>query len=130
LSRQFDSLEDMIGALRAAGVGTVFLATKVATAVTPGGDQIAFRGRVVVSAELPDGPAEYVEQVMPYITGTKSPNLSASPERAADLRAAQLALARQLRSYRGEYRGVVASARTRLTTLLAEAGLTVAEPDD
>jgi hypothetical protein len=130
LSRQFDSLEDMIGALRAAGVGTVFLATKVATAVTPGGDQIAFRGRVVVSAELPDGPAEYVEQVMPYITGAKSPNLSASPERAADLRAAQLALARQLRSYRGEYRGVVASARTRLTTLLAEAGLTVAEPDD
>lgn len=130
MSQEFDSLADMIDALRAVGVETVSLATKVATAVTPGGDQIAFRGRVVVSAELPEGRAEYVEQVMPYITGTKSPDLPASPERAADLRAAQLALARQLRSYRGEYRGVVASARTRLTTQLADAGLSVVEPDE
>jgi hypothetical protein len=130
LPQEFENLADMIDALRTAGVENVSLATKVATTVTPGGDQIAFRGRIVVSADLPGARAEYVEQVMPYIAGTKSPDLPASPERAADLRSAQLALARQLRSYRGEYRGVVASTRARLATQLCEAGLAVVESDE
>jgi uncharacterized protein YaiL (DUF2058 family) len=67
---------------------------------------------------------------MPYVTTTKSPDLPALEEHAAGLRAAQLALARQLRSYRGEYHAVVDSAKANVARRLAEAGIAVVEPED
>jgi hypothetical protein len=121
----------MIDALRAAGVTRASLLGRIATTTSPGGDQVAFRGRIEVTALLSEGErAEYVEQVMPYITSTMSPELSASADKATDLRSAQLALARQLRSYRGEYQAVVEAARQRLTERLTEAGISVVEQEE
>jgi len=131
LGHEFETIDDLIGALTAEGVREVTLAAKVATTTIPGGDQISFRGRIVVEATLPGGPrAEYVEQVMPYIATTRSPGIAATADQAANLRAAQRALARQLRSYRGEYQGVVAAARAHVTEKLRRADITVVEPDD
>ena len=130
-SRQFDNIDELIGFLRAKRIGEATLSVRVATTTSPGGDQIAFRGRVVVEAKYGrSSRAEYVEQVMPYVTTTKSPDLPALEEHAAGLRAAQLALARQLRSYRGEYHAVVDSAKANVARRLAEAGIAVVEPED
>jgi len=118
-------------ALRASGVREVTVTGKVATSTSPGGDQIAFRGRLVVSADLgAETRAEYVEQIMPYVASTKSPQIAAIPESAVDLRAAQMALAGHLRAYRGEYPGVVDAARARLVETLTRAGMDVVEPED
>jgi hypothetical protein len=131
LGHEFETIEDLIGALRAENVREVTLAAKVATTTTPGGDQISFRGRIVIEAALPSGErAEYVEQIMPYITTTKSPGLDPTADKARDLRQAQLFLARQLRSYRGEYQGVVSAARAEVTEKLRQAGIVVVEPSD
>lgn len=131
MAGEFAKLDEFIEALRAAGVKEAGLSAKVATTTSPGGDEIAFRGRIVVEGQLPGGEqVEYVEQIMPYVTSTRSPHLTATAEGAGALRAAQLALARQLRSYRGEYQGVVAAVRAQLTQRLAEAGLSVVEPED
>lgn len=130
MAREYESLEEMIEALRGAGVATASLSGRVACTTTPGGDQVAFRGRLVVSAELTDGEqAEYTEQVMPYTASTLSPDLPATEEKAGDLRAAQLMLARQLRSYRGEYQAVVDAARQQLMRRLEEAGIAVVEEE-
>ncbi len=130
MRREFYTIDDLIQALKAQEVASAALTAKVATTTSPGGEQIAFRGRLVIEAELPGGErAEYVEQVMPYIANTKFPEVAATADRAAELRAAQLALARQLRSYRGEYQGVVAGARTHLTEKLEKAGIRVVEAD-
>lgn len=131
VAREYDNLDGMIEALRGAGVATASLSGRVATMTMPGGDQIAFRGRIVVSAELGDGErAEYTEQVMPYIANTMSPDLPAKQEKAADLRAAQRALSVQLRSYRGEYQAVLDAVRERLTRKLGEAGIAVVEREE
>ena len=131
MGHEFETIDDLIGALRAESVREVTLSAKVATTTTPGGDQISFRGRIVIEAALPSGErAEYVEQIMPYITTTKSPGLDATADKARDLRQAQLTLARQLRSYRGEYQGVVAAARAQVTEKLRLAGIVVVEPGD
>jgi len=131
LPRQFKTVEEMVRALRTKGIQQVTLSAKVATTTSPGGEQIAFRGRIVVEAKPPrGGRLEYVEQVMPYIANTKSPDIAMTEERSADLRAAQLTLARQLRSYRGEYQGVVASARAQLIERLQRDGIAVVEPED
>ncbi len=131
MARQFEDIEDLISALRAQDVREATLTAKVATSTTPGGEQIAFRGRLVVEAKLAEAEtATYVEQVMPYIAHAKSPQLGAAEEAAADLRSAQLALARQLRSYRGEYQAVVGAARAQLTARLKEAGIEVVDPDE
>jgi hypothetical protein len=131
VQRQFDSLDGLIGFLRGKKIGEATLSARVATTTSPGGDQIAFRGRVVVEARYgKKSRAEYVEQVMPYITSTRSPDLPASAERASDLRSAQLALARQLRSYRGEYHAVVDASKGDLARKLREAGIAVVEPRD
>jgi len=129
VAKQVQTVQELIEVLRDQGLREVVVASKIATTTSPGGDQIAFRGRLVVSADTPSGETvEYVEHVMPYIASTKSPQLPATAEAAPDLRGAQLALAGQLRAYRGEYQGVVVSARGRLVNMLKEAGIEVVEP--
>ncbi|UCC68262.1 MAG: hypothetical protein JSV79_14340 [Armatimonadota bacterium] len=131
MAKQIQGVQELIEALRQHGVSRVEVARRIATTTNPGGDQIAFRGRLVVSADTPSGETlEYVEHVMPYIASTKSPQLPATAETAPDLRAAQAALAGQLRAYRGEYQGVVGSARGRLVEVLKEAGMDVVEPEE
>ena len=131
MPREFENLENLIDFLRARGIDTVTLTGRVATTTSPGGEQIAFRGRIAVEADLGAGEqASYNDEVMPYITTTKSPDLPANEEHAGDLRSAQLALARQLRSYRGEYKGLVDAAKARLTAMLAEAGIKAVERED
>lgn len=131
MAKQFQSMREMIQELQGRDVRQVTVAGKVATTTSPGGERIAFRGRIVVEAELAEGErAEYVEQVMPYVTHTETPDLPPAQERAAQLRRAQQSLARQLRSYRGEYQGVVDGVRSRVTRELEEAGLTIVEPEE
>ncbi len=131
MTRQFASLDELVGFLRTKKIGEVGLSARVATTTSPGGDQISFRGRIVVEAKYgKQSRAEYMEQVMPYITATRSPDLPASAEHASSLRSAQLELARQLRSYRGEYHAVVDAAKAGLTRRLREAGIAVVEPQD
>ena len=129
--KEVQTIEELIDALQEQGVREVVIAGRIATSTSPGGDQIAFRGSLLVSAEAASGETfEYVEQVMPYIANTTSPQISATAETAADLRAAQLALAGQLRAYRGEYQGVVSAARARLADRLSQAGIAVVEPGE
>ena len=128
MNKQFDTLDSLIEALKARGIGQVELAGKVATTVSPGGQPISFRGRMIVSADLGSGErAEYVEQVRPHVAHKEAAEVPVEEERAAELKQAQLALARQLRAYRGEYEGVMDAARSRLAQRLRAAGLTIAE---
>jgi hypothetical protein len=127
--REFDDIDKLIAALRSESAPKATLTAKVATATSPGGGQIAFRGSIVVEVQLGESEtATYVDHVMPYITNTKAPQ--AGEGAAADLRSMQLALARQLRSYRGEYQAVVDAARAKLAATLEEAGVRIVEPDD
>lgn len=131
MPRQFERVDDLIAFLRARKIGEVALSARVATTTSPGGEQMSFRGRIVAAARYGrSSRAEYVEQVMPYIASTRSPDLPAAVDRAADLRTAQLALARQLRTYRGEYEAVVEAAKERLASRLAEAGIAVVESEE
>lgn len=131
MAREFDDIDRLIAALREESAREATLTAKVATTTSPGGEQIAFRGRIVVEARLGEADtAVYVEQVMPYVANTKSTQSGPSGERAADLRSAQLALARQLRSYRGEYQAVVDAARKQIVAKLEDAGVQVVEPHD
>jgi hypothetical protein len=131
LRRQFDTVDDLIAFLRARKIGEVTLSARVGTTTSPGGEQMSFRGRIVAEAGYGRGSrAEYVEQVMPYIASTRSPDLPAAADHAADLRSAQLALARQLRAYRGEYHAVVDAAKTSLASRLKEAGIAVVESEE
>ena len=118
-------------ALQARGVRAVALSRRVATTISPGGEQIAFRGRIVISAELGEGElGEYVEHVMPYVAHTEVPQLPATQEHAEELRRARQSLGRQLRAYRGEYQGVMDAAWASLLERLRRAGLSVVEPED
>lgn len=129
--REFDDIDKLIAALRSESAPKATLTAKVATATSPGGGQIAFRGSIVVQAQLGESEtATYVEHVMPYITNTKAAQPEPGEGAAADLRSMQLALARQLRSYRGEYQAVVDAARAKVAAKLEEAGVQVVEPDD
>jgi hypothetical protein len=117
----------------------------VATTTSPGGEQVSFRGRIVAEVRYGrGGRAEYVEQVMPYIASTRSPDLPARADdttdatlrsseaallRSTSLRSAQLALTRQLRAYRGEYHAVVDAAKASLAEKLKEAGIAVVESE-
>lgn len=131
MEKQFQTLDSLIEALQARGGNEVELAGKVATTISPGGQQISFRGRVIVSADFGKGErAEYVEQVMPYVTHTEAPEVPVAKERAAELHQAQLALARQLRAYRGEYEAVMDAARSGLVQRLQAAGLAIAKPEE
>lgn len=131
MAGEFAKLDEFIEALRSAGVKEAGLSAKVATTTSPGGNEIAFRGRVVVEGLLPGGErVEYIEKLKPHTTSTSPPDLEATAEGAGALRAAQLALARQLGAYRAEYQGVVAAAREDLTRRLREAGVRVVEPED
>ena len=131
MGKQFQTLDSLIEALKARGVNQVELAGKVATTISPGGQQISFRGRLIVSADLGQGDrAEHVEQVMPYVTHTDAPDVPVAKERATELQQAQLALARQLRAYRGEYESVMDVARSALAQRLRAAGLAISEPEE
>lgn len=131
MDKQFQTLESLIEALQARGVSQVELAGKVATTVSPGGQPISFRGRVIVSADLGQGErAEYVEQVRPHVTHNEAAEVPVEEERAAELQQAQRALARQLRAYRGEYEGVMDAARSGLAQRLRAAGLSIAESEE
>lgn len=131
MGHEFETIDDLIGALRAENVREVMLTAKVATTTTPGGDRISFRGRIVIQATLASGEsAEYVEKIAPHTTTTKSPDLDATAEKASDLRQAQLSLARQLRTYREEYQGIVAAARAQVTEKLGQVGIVVVEPGE
>jgi hypothetical protein len=126
---QYDSLKDLVEHLRQRGIREVTLSGKVATTTSPGGGQIAFRGRLVISADLGGGQSvQYEEQVMPYVAHAEAPDVPATFEREADLRAARQELARQLRAFRGEYQAVMDAARAQLRRRLAQDGITVAEP--
>ncbi|MFB3883425.1 MAG: hypothetical protein ACE149_19340 [Armatimonadota bacterium] len=130
MPRSFGDIDGLISFLRSRKITEVTLSARVATTTSPGGEQIAFRGRIVVEAKYGrSGCAQYSEQVMPYVANTRSPDLPASAEHAEGLRAAQLALARQLRSYRGEYQAVVDSAKASVADRLARAGITIAEAE-
>jgi len=119
-----------VEALRGAGVHEVALSSRVATTVSPGGEQIAFRGSLVISAELSGGEvAEHVVQVMPYTTHAEVPQVPVTEEHAAELRLARQSLGRQLRAYRAEYQGVMEGARAALVEQLSREGLTVVEPE-
>jgi hypothetical protein len=121
----------MLQFLRAKGIAQLALASRVATTTSPGGDQISFRGWVTAEADYGTrGQARYTEYLMPYIAQTKSPDLPALPGHADTLRAAQLSLARQLRTYRGEYRSLVEQARENLAARITQAGFTLTEPED
>ena len=131
MHRQFNRVDDLIAFLRARKIAEVSLSARVGTTTSPGGEQMSFRGRIVAEARYGRGSrAQYVEQVMPYIASTRSPDLPAAAVHAADLRGAQLALARQLRTYRGEYHAVVDAARARLASRLEEAGIAVVESEE
>lgn len=131
MEKQFQTLDSLIEALKVRGVNQVELAGKVATTISPGGQQISFRGRLIVSADLGQGErAEYVEQVMPHVTHNEAAEVPVAKERAAELHQAQLALARQLRAYRGEYEGVMDVARSGLAQRLRAAGLAIAETEE
>ncbi len=130
MARRFAELQEMVEALRGAGVREVALTSRVATTVRPGGEQIAFRGSLVVSAALGGGEvAEHVVQVRPHVTHTEVPQVPVTAEHAAELRLAQQSLGRQLRAYREEYQGVMEAARAALLEQLNRAGLSVVEPE-
>ncbi len=127
---EFGSLEELVAALRERQVREVAVTGKVATTTSPGGGQVVFRGRLVVCADLGRGRQEcYTEHVMPYVTETEAPEMALLPDHAADLRAAQRSLARQLRAYRHEYQAVMEAARAALADRLARAGVEVTEPE-
>lgn len=127
---QFESLEQLVAALRERGLREATVAGKVATTTSPGGGQVVFRGRLLVSADLGGGRRGcYTEHVMPYVTQTEAPEVALLPADAAHLRAAQRSLARQLRAYRQEYQAVMEAARAALVDRLARAGVAVTEPE-
>jgi len=128
---RFRDLDEMIASLRERQVGEVSLAGKVATTTSPGGEQISFRGRLIVSADLGSGErGEYVEQVEAYVTQPGVPEVPVSKRRATELQRFQMALTQQLRAYRGEYQGLMEAARRSLTERLGRAGIRVVEPGD
>lgn len=131
MATRFQSVEELVARLQAEGVRQVILTGKVATATSPGGKQITFRGRLIVSGDLAaGGRAEYVEQVKRYATEVAPPEVPVSPERATDLQRSQMALMLQLRAYRSEYQAVMKAARSSLTGKLVQAGIAVVEPPD
>jgi len=121
------SFDELVRELRAHAPTRVTLVSKVATLTRPKGDRITFRGRLVVGAEAPGGERiEYVEQVPAYVTTPGSPEVTLTEEARSELQQAQMALLRQLRTYRAEYQGVMQAARARLAERLAAAGIAVA----
>jgi hypothetical protein len=130
VAKQFQSIQELIEELQARDIRQVTVAGKVATTTSPGGERIAFRGRIIVGADLGRGErVEYVEQIMPYVTQTEAPDLPPAEEQTSQLRQAQQSLARQLRSYRSEYQDIIGAVRSRLTHELSEAGLSIVEPE-
>jgi len=125
------TMEELIAKLRARQIREVRLTGKVATTTPPGGRQILFRGRLVLSADLGEGDEmQYAETVRPYAAETKAPELPVSRRRATDLQRSQSALMRQLQAYRSEYQQVMEAARASLTQKLKQAGITVVEPEE
>ena len=131
MAKRFENLAEMIEALQARGLREVRLAGKVATTTAPKGEQITFRGRITVAADLGEGEIlEYVTQVDPHAASAGAAALPVSEDSASDLQRAQLALARQLRAYRREYRSVMQAAREQLAQRLKQAGIAIAEGED
>jgi hypothetical protein len=122
-----NTLDELIAELRARGLHEVLVTSKVATYTRPKGEEITFRGRLVVRADAPGRQRlEYVEQVPAYVTAPGSPEVTLSEEARGELKEAQMALLRQLRAYRARYQGVMESARASLTQRLAAAGIAIA----
>jgi isoaspartyl peptidase/L-asparaginase-like protein (Ntn-hydrolase superfamily) len=130
VATKFETLDDLVRSLRSRGIDQVRLIGKVATATSPGGAQITFRGRLKITADLGHGEhAEYEEHVSRYVTETKAPDLPATPKRALDLRSAQTALVQQLQVYRSDYQAVMQAARSDLTDRLERIGIAVIETE-
>lgn len=130
LGKRFEKLEEMIAELQARGVHDVRLTGRVNSSTGSAGEAVMFRGEILITADLGLGAqAQYAEQVMPYVATAWLPSTRGTAERAAQKRAAQRALASQLRAYRGEYQGVMNAARQHLTQQLRSAGMSIAEPD-
>ncbi len=130
MQRQFETFEKFVEFLRAKKIGEATLIARVATTTSPGGEEISFRGRIAAEARYGKiSRAEYIEQVKPHATTTSAPDLLAAEETASALRAAQLALATQLRLYRCEYQGIVAASKEDLTRRLQAAGITIVKPE-
>ena len=125
------SFEELVEELQRKGVSRVAMAGKVATVTTPKGEQVIFRGRLVVTAVVGEGRVvEYVEQVAPYATTPEAPSLPVSPAVEPQLRQAQMALMAQLRAYREQYQARMAAARTGLSSRLHAVGIAVMSPED
>lgn len=125
------SMDELLAGLQAHQVKAVTLMSKVATTTSPGGQELTFRGRVVVCADLGGGArAEYVEQVESHITKTGAPEVPLERERADELQRCRDALTCQLRAYRSEYQGAMEAARRDLTERLTRAGVSVVEPEE
>jgi hypothetical protein len=130
VATKFESLDDLVRSLRSHGIDQVHLTGKVATTTTPAGEQITFRGRLTITANIGRGEsAEYEEQVSRHVTETAAPDLPVTRAGAADLHSAQAALAQQLRAYRTGYQAVMQAARSDLADRLKRAGIGVAEAE-
>jgi isoaspartyl peptidase/L-asparaginase-like protein (Ntn-hydrolase superfamily) len=131
VATRFQTVEELIARLQAQRVREVRITSKVATSTSPGGEQITFRGRLVLSADLGAGDwAECIQRVQPYVTESGAPEIPIAREKASDLQRCQLALMCQLRAYRGQYQGVMEAARSSLTERLKRAGISVVEPEE
>ncbi len=128
---KFRTLDEMVTYLKARGVSEARVTGKVATSTSPGGGQVTFRGRLIVSAELEgEEKAAYEERVHRVVSDTGAPTLPTDTKREGDLHAAQTALLGQLKAYRAEYQAVMQSAREAVTRALDMAGITVVEGGD
>jgi hypothetical protein len=130
MSRHFDNLADMLRCLEDEGVQEVAIAGKVATTTSPRGEDITFRGRLIVSADVGGKRAQYVEQVRPYVTHMEPCEVTDDDDQVANLQRCRLVLTRQLSAYRKEYRGLMESARASLVGKLREAGVGIVEPPE
>lgn len=128
---KFRTLDELVTYLKARGVSEARVTGKVATSTSPGGGQVTFRGRLIVSADLEgDERAAYEERVHRVVSDTGAPALPADTKREGDLHAAQMALSGQLKAYRAGYQAVMQSAREAVTRALEMAGITVVEGSD
>ena len=127
MNRRFADLEAMVAALRAAGVSEVCMTCQVATATPAGGEQLVFRGRLRVSADVAGESLQYEQELARRRVKVDMDDVPATAAQASDFQRAQAELARQIRLYRESYQSLVAEARREVAAALARAGITVAE---
>lgn len=107
----------------------VSLSGEVDTTISPGGQYVRLNGRIVVAAESTGGErVEHTEYVMPYVGSAENANVPVGDDPAPTVRDARRVLARQIRSYRGEYQGIMDRVRDAMGKKLKKAGIRVKAP--